>query len=300
MSEYKTRYKAYPAWNYENEIEELNELSAEGWQLVKAGNFHSKFVKDPDIRYRYQLDFRSVEDMGRYIEIFREQGWEYVNSTYNNWHYFRKIYDPSLPESSYEIFTDRDSLKEMTGRWAKIAFAISAFTGILAIFNLVMLIITPKIPYLVQFLTMAIECAVLLRGGLIMNDPDSNRNRRGDSKLLCVFLIVLVLGCTASIVTTSMHTHLYTSQTAGSMDIANTDEQWNEFKVSLPDFYYVDLDIGSVSPVTVTIVDEDGETVFTKTSTDFHGEDMRLPLSRGTYRLLLSASSGFRAEFRID
>ena len=57
--------------------------------------------------------------MGRYIETFREQGWEYVNSTFNGWHYFRKLYDPALPEEAYEIFSDRESLHELNSRWAE-------------------------------------------------------------------------------------------------------------------------------------------------------------------------------------
>ena len=99
--EYKTSYRAYAAWNYQKEIEDLNAASDQGWQLVKGGCFHSRFVKNPNLRYRYQLDYRKIEDLGRYIETFREQGWEYINSTFIGWHYFRKLYDPSAPEEEY-------------------------------------------------------------------------------------------------------------------------------------------------------------------------------------------------------
>ena len=91
--ETKTSFKMYSAWNYQKEIEDLNKASLEGWQLKKGGGFHSTFVKNPDVCYRYQLDYGRIDDMGRYIETFREQGWEYINSTFNNWHYFRKAYD---------------------------------------------------------------------------------------------------------------------------------------------------------------------------------------------------------------
>ena len=97
-----------------------------------------------------------------------------------------------------------------------------------------------------------------------------------------------------------MHTHTYSTLQEGSVTIAMVDEQWTTFKIKMPDFYYLDLDIGSPSPVTVTIKDEDGETVFTKTSTDLHIENMRLPLSNGDYKLLLSASSRFRVDFALD
>ena len=123
VPEYRTSYKMYSAWNYGKEIEDLNEASEQGWQLVKGGCFHSRFEKNPDIQYRYQIDFGKIENMGLYIETFREQGWEYINSTFNGWHYFRKIYDPSLPEEAYEIFTDRESLHEMNSRWARLALS---------------------------------------------------------------------------------------------------------------------------------------------------------------------------------
>ena len=48
--EYKTSHKAYAAWNYRQEIEDLNRASEQGWQLVRGGCFCSRFVKNPDVR----------------------------------------------------------------------------------------------------------------------------------------------------------------------------------------------------------------------------------------------------------
>lgn len=81
--QYKTSHRVYTAWNYQKEIEDLNKASEQGWQLIKGGCFSSKFKWNPDVRYRYQIDYPGkVEDMGRYIETFREQGWEFINATY--------------------------------------------------------------------------------------------------------------------------------------------------------------------------------------------------------------------------
>ena len=55
---YKYSFKLYSSWNYENELEDLNKYSERGWQLVKDGMFHRKFVKNENIRYRYQMDLR--------------------------------------------------------------------------------------------------------------------------------------------------------------------------------------------------------------------------------------------------
>ena len=101
MGQYKRKFGIYSAWNYELEIEDLNRMSADGWQLIKGGGlFSNKFKRNTELQYRYQLDFQpNIEDKGRYIETFREQGWEYINSTFNGWHYFRKLFS--------ELFLDQ-------------------------------------------------------------------------------------------------------------------------------------------------------------------------------------------------
>lgn len=69
--QYKKSYKFYTAWNYQRELEDLNKASEKGWQLIQGGSFSSKFKWNPDVRYRYQLDYPGeIEDMGRYIETF--------------------------------------------------------------------------------------------------------------------------------------------------------------------------------------------------------------------------------------
>ncbi len=134
----KTSYRAYFAWNYQKELKALEEKSRQGWQLVKGGCFHSKYTRDGGTVYRYALDYNSglkPEDMPRYRETFQEQGWEYINSTFNGWHYFRKAYDPALPESAYEIYTDEESLRQMRDRWRRSALTLCIVEFIFAASN---------------------------------------------------------------------------------------------------------------------------------------------------------------------
>ena len=92
MKSTKCVFGVYSAWDYAREIEDLNKMSGKGWQLVKGGLLVNKYKKNDNVQYRYQLDYNThIDDMGRYIETFREQGWEYVNSTIKGWHYFRKL-----------------------------------------------------------------------------------------------------------------------------------------------------------------------------------------------------------------
>ena len=198
--ETKTSFKMYSAWNYQKEIEDLNKASLEGWQLKKGGGFHSTFVKNPDVCYRYQLDYGRIDDMGRYIETFREQGWEYVNSTFNGWHYLRKLYDPSLPEEAYEIFTDRQSLQEMNRRWARLALIIGLILAAFAVFWAVRVIMEPNWPRILRLITFGFESGVLIFGSLVMMNPDAKKSRRGDNLFVVLFVAGILLGVAGSIV----------------------------------------------------------------------------------------------------
>ncbi|MBQ9562523.1 MAG: DUF2812 domain-containing protein, partial [Lachnospiraceae bacterium] len=299
-AQYKTSMTFYSAWNYEKEIEDLNKASEQGWQLVRGGCFHSRFVKNPDVRYRYQLDFRRIEDMGRYIELFREQGWEYINSTFNGWHYFRKLYDPSKPEEAYEIFTDRQSIEEMNGRWARIALGIAVALALFAILYAIRLVRQPDLPYLIRTLTFAIESALLLRGVFIMRNPDSSRSRRGDSAFVGLCFAVIILGSIASITLEDKRPHITTSQRAASISRAEVDSRWGGFEVSYKDNYYLSMDFKSDKPMTVRLLNEAGDILYTQTATEFHNDRIRLKLPKGHYLFSMDVDSGFDVSLSVD
>lgn len=121
----KNTYKIYAAWDFDKEAEELNRMSEKGWQLVEGGCFHQKYEFDDSVIYRYQIDFNNkIQNMAHYDEVFRDAGWERVCSTFNNWHIFRKVYNPDLSDEEYEIYTDEQSRVEMLKRWRNIAVII--------------------------------------------------------------------------------------------------------------------------------------------------------------------------------
>lgn len=136
--ELKTSYKAYTAWNYEKEEDFINENSNSGWQLIKGGCFHSVYEKDNSKKYIYKIDYnpetmRESLEKKRYIEMFEDLGWEYVNSTYNGWNYFKKEYDENMDSSEYEIYTDHTSYKEMLSRWCKLGKVVFAIELVFAL-----------------------------------------------------------------------------------------------------------------------------------------------------------------------
>ncbi|WP_455538557.1 DUF2812 domain-containing protein [Terrisporobacter sp.] len=123
--ERKTSYKMYSAWNYKKEEMDINENAKNGWQLVKGGCFHSIYEKDDSKKYVYKIDYnpetmKNSPDKQRYISMFEELGWEYINSTYNGWSYFRKEFNENSDASEYEIYTDHASYSEMLNKWCKL------------------------------------------------------------------------------------------------------------------------------------------------------------------------------------
>ena len=119
----KRTFKFFAAWDYEFEEQEFNRMSEQGWQLTRGGSFTQKYEYDDSVIYRYQLDYNNeVKDMARYDETFRDAGWERVNSTANDWHIFRKAYDPQKPDEEYEIYTDEASRVEMLKRWRNVCY----------------------------------------------------------------------------------------------------------------------------------------------------------------------------------
>ena len=290
----KRSWKIYPAWGYEKEIEDLNQASEQGWQLVNGGCFHSSFVKNPNVRYHYQMDYGRIDDMDRYIETFREQGWEHVHSTYNKWHYFRKAYDPALPEEAYEIFTDRESLQEMNNRWARLALIIAVLLAGFAVYYGVRLIQTPQLPLLIHTLAFALESGLLVWGWTIMRSPDPNRSRRCGSAFLTAILAVIVLGAVAGMVLSSLRPHFKTGQGGGALDEPMVDSRWADFEVKYRDNYFLDLDFASDAPMTFSVLDEAGQTVYTQTGTSFREENIRLQLPAGHYCFSISCETGYR------
>lgn len=294
------KYTAYAAWDYEKEVEDLNQLSAEGMQLIKGGCFCSQYEEDKSVQYRYQLDYnRNIDNRMRYIESFREQGWEYINSTFNGWHYFRKPYNASLPESEYEIYTDLPSRSEMAGRWMKLGYTITALVLLLCLLTIYQLIRRPelyRIGFLVEYLVLGSMLVYGLRGmNLAVQGKERTQNRRFPITLVIILVIL-------SLFWSLLWIHAKdTMEGTWSGSVLNEAEYPGiKFDMKLPEFIYLTLENDCDLPATATITDESGTVIFTKTSNTSGLKKEKIFLSRGSYQLHIDYDTENRSEETTD
>lgn len=194
----KTTFHIYAAWDYEKEAEALNKMSEQGWQLVVGGCYHQKYEFDDSVIYRYQIDFNNkISDMTRYDETFRDAGWERVSSTFNDWHIFRKVYDPGLPAEEYEIYTDEESRVEMLKRWrniaviSAIAVAVSAIKPLSSVFAGNYSLIASAALVFIYVLIALMEITAFVNINRLMNGRKTKR--RFPFELFLALLVLLLV-----------------------------------------------------------------------------------------------------------
>lgn len=251
MKNIKVERAVYAAWDYELELEHLNKMSEQGWQLIHGGCFHTKYERNEGVVYRYQLDHNlKIENRMRYIDTFREQGWEYINSTFNGWHYFRKVYDPEKPAEEYEIYSDRPSRDEMAGRLGKVMLVLSIVLAAALAMNLISMIAAPKMAKLGLIAEVAAVLALTATGYVRMCGV--GRGARSKRRFSFGVLIAAVLVCFGwsmafSLASDAMLTTIRSSEGTAIID----------FELKLPD--WVEFDLGHQQGTQLTIADAQGK-----------------------------------------
>ena len=141
------KWTCYPLWEAHNEERDLNIASKKGYQLVEGRAFWWTLEKNDTVRYTYQIDFNPGAKLDpRYKETFAEMGWEYVSSTFNGWHYFKKPYQEGQQlengdvVKSERIYTDEESFHEMENRWQKLGTVLYSICFVFALLYLAIVI----------------------------------------------------------------------------------------------------------------------------------------------------------------
>lgn len=293
MKEIKRTWNFYSAWNWQQELEDLNTQSRQGWQLMHGGLICSRFKYQPDVEYRYQLDYPGkVDEMPRYLETFRDQGWEFVNHSGNGWYYFRKPYDPAADPSEYEIHTDRASLKQMTGRWVKLAAALTAGIGLMTLMILFLFLRQPTLPHGLLLAEMAIITLMLVRGMVLIRRQDVKKTIPHDAGKFLVGFLIYTLCLVGAIVLADHRPSLSVMQQGyynhETPDAAQTTTGWMAFNVEYPDNYFLSLDLETEHPVTLWLEHADGTVYYTVTGDHATVNNHKLRLKKGDYEVKIT------------
>ena len=297
---HKRTHRIFAAWDYESEIKYYDEMSEKGWQLISLRGFSQRFKRDENARYVYQADYRTgIDDMTRYVETFREQNWEFVAGK-RGWHIFRKPYDPSLPESEYEIFTDADSLREMRGRLFALLITVTIILGVFTALLAAIVLPAPTLPGIVELAFIAFEFIVLACGTV------SLKKRIGSvgSALMRILIPVLIVGIVSSFALQLSRVHLTMNSIAEdrapiSADLAEATYM-GYVTVPYPDNYYLDVSVDADTPVTFTLLDSDGGVVYSVSGSQVDENNAKLRLPRGDYHIYLSDFAGGRLDFSME
>ena len=266
MKNIKRRYTMYPAWEYKQEIADMNALSDKGWQLKKGGCFRSVFYRDDTARYRYALDYNShIDDLARYRDTFAEQGWEFLNDTFNGWHFFRKQYDPSLPPEEYEIYTDEQSVREMAGRWSRLGYAFGAVELAATAANGLMALRLPSVTGIAITLACLVLGVAILTGAWRIRHPHvAGKPRKSLRWCFTTAISLLALGLLFGVL------RYYQSSSAEYVYDPSAPPWTWEMSAPLPDFYTMDVEADTDAMVKITVTDKNG-----KVLAELGGEDLQ-------------------------
>lgn len=194
MKPRKTHRKFFAVWDHRKEIEFLNKQSQKGWQLYRGGAFSTKFEKEEGQIYRYQIDYNPrIANRTEYFGYFQDQDWEYISSTFNGWHYFRKIYDIAKSEDEYEIYTDSLSRAEMNSKIKNIFIPVAIIEGLMFLCNLIMLILRPNLRHLVGTIVFGVLAFFFTRGIFLMDKSFELPVERKRTKMELWIVVIIIL-----------------------------------------------------------------------------------------------------------
>jgi hypothetical protein len=287
----KHKITMYLAWDYDREEAYMNSMAAQGWQLKKGGLFHHTYEKSDGL-YRYKLDFNSKvtlnpDEYNRYLTIFEEQGWEQINATINGWHYFRKLYEPGTDEEDYELYTDTSSLKEMLGRWNKIARMLQIFYFIYLLFNIIYYSEYGNLISQIASILGLLAIVMFQVGIYSMKGKKLSSSNKKSSKgtyagyvlfsgIVVSFLIMLYL----------LTFGFYVSKIKYTAEINNsTPDYRDELSVKKDGFYLLDINGSTERGILMIQLSKDGSIIHNCGGADFTLKNKRLFLKKGNYNV---------------
>lgn len=292
MQEHKTIRRYFAPWEFDIEAAELDDMSRHGWQLAKATRRKQEYVYDDTVQYRYALDFQIGPREPDYLPMFTDQGWEAVSVIESmgfwrdsRWYFFRKRYDPALPEEAYQVYTDSQSLGELKKRINQTL----GILGILGIWYLIEFFLFHSAYLLIPGLIFCVSSLINLRKKRSLKQAQLHGPRRRriwpHSDTVCVIAAIAL-----TVICGTVHDNTIGSLYSGPAETATQVE----FTVTLPDWYTLDTSaIGNAGVFYLT--NESGKTLASGpliAGRDYKDNQYGLFLWPGTYTITTDTQAG--------
>jgi len=124
-------------WKWQQEQDEINSRSREGYHLIGRSLFARRELKNDTESYYYRLDCKGASGFTELL--YQKQGWDLVCSR-GSWLYFRKPYDENCPEENYILYRGTDA-NTIDAYLQKLCCGMDRIRNILLIISVIMVLI---------------------------------------------------------------------------------------------------------------------------------------------------------------
>lgn len=208
----------FAPWHYHRERAQWEEESRSGWHLTRRTERTMEYSYDPELQYRYAVDYRTGHNEEDYLSFFLPDGWELVGSiptpferrlcvtllydlppvrphpAEGCWYIFRKKCERGLIEADYCIFSEKEELEEKRRelvhsyeRYALGALLVLLFVGLVGALAPLAMPAWCYLPYL------ALAAVIQFRRARCLHTPPKGRALRGLDLGLRILATVLLL-----------------------------------------------------------------------------------------------------------
>lgn len=125
------KFRLFLPSDVEKEEQWLTEMSAQGYHFFKLRLGTYYFEEDSNHSYVYQIDFNNYDE--EYAQLYKDAGWEQVESFLNSFHYFRSEANQTGVQ---KIYSDKESTKDTYLRIMKFYLIFFIFLIIAMISNI--------------------------------------------------------------------------------------------------------------------------------------------------------------------
>ena len=127
----KIKWRIFTIVDYEKEEKWLRSMHAQGWKFVRFNAlFHFEKCQPEDMVYKLDYCQLASQERDTYIQLFRDYGWEYIDTSVN-FSYFRKPAKDVQQEEEGNLYNPQSKtmMLQRIARQLVISLLVLCFTG---------------------------------------------------------------------------------------------------------------------------------------------------------------------------